>query len=213
MKRPIDVLVLENRRGNSRAAVAELEAAGHRVHRCRAPEGPAFPCRGVEDLDGCPLDGPVDVALVVRTHVHPSPSVLEDGVSCAIRAGVPVVEDGSDILDPYVGWITSRVGSDHRVVPAVEQAIDRGFAPLAADVLRRCAPILAAANVEPHAASCQIDLVWPKLQVSLEVPAPMSPGDQEALAVRALDAVRAGRRSFDKVNVQVHETRPFDPVQ
>jgi len=33
-------------------------------------------------------------------------------VSCAIRAGVSVVEHGSDILDPFEPWLAGRVGDD-----------------------------------------------------------------------------------------------------
>jgi hypothetical protein len=53
--------------------------------------------------------------------------------------------------------------------------------------------------------SCRIELVWPRLLVHLDVPGPVSKGLREALAVRALDAVQAGRRSYSTVNVQVHE--------
>ncbi len=207
MTRPLDVLVLEHRRGNALGATDALERAGHRIHRCHAPGEPSFPCRGVADPAGCPLEGPIDVVLVVRPHVHPNPSALEDGVACAIRAGVPVVEDGSSILDPFEPWVTARV-TDGAVADAVERAAVLGHAPLAEDIVARCTPVLAALGIDQSQVTCRIELDWPQLQVHVDVPGPLAPGEREALAVRAMDAVRASRRSYHKVDVQVHEEAP-----
>lgn len=206
MTRPLDVLVLENGRGGARLATEELEAAGHRVHRCHDPAAPTFPCRGIDDPTDCPLEGPIDVALLVRHHIHPHPSALEDGVACAIRAGVPLVEQGPDILDPYAPWLTARVG--HRPLAQVcEQAVTTAFEPIVDDVLRRCAVVLDAAGVDPDQVTCHIELQWPRLVVHVNVPGPVTKGLREALAVRALDAVQAGRRAYRKINVQVHEVK------
>jgi len=207
MTRPLDVLVLENGRGGARLAVEELEAAGHRVHRCHDPAAPTFPCRGIEDRSACPLEGPVDVALLVRHHIHPHPSALEDGVSCAIRAGVPLVEQGPDILDPYAPWVTTRVGGEP-VSVACERAIAAAFDPIVDDVLRRCAVVLDSVGVDPRRVSCRMEILWPRLIVHIDVPGPVSTGLREALAVRALDAVQAGRRSYSTINVRVHELEP-----
>lgn len=204
MTRLLDVLVLENRRNGARIAAEKLEAAGFRVHRCREPDDPAFPCRGVVNPSDCPLEGPIDVALVVRQHIHPSPSSLEHGVACAIRAGVPVVEDGSSILDPFEPWITARVEHDPLTVTC-HQAVEMAFQPIANDVLHRCRPLLDAAGIDPADVTCRLEMHWPKLQVHVEVPGAISAGIREALAVRALDAVRSDRRKFEQVNVQVHE--------
>lgn len=204
------MLILETTRGGARSAVAELEGAGHRTHRCRDAGAPAFPCKGVVDPTTCPLAGPVDVTLVVRNTVRPSTSTLEDGVSCSLRAGVPVVEDGTSILDPFDGWLTARVG-DRSVVSACEEASRTGFAALEAEVVASCALLVRTWGGDPGAVECRIHTVWPSLQVEVGVPVRINQGQQEAVAVRALDAVRAGRRSFGKVNVQVHgRPRPND---
>ncbi len=200
------MLVLENGPGGARIAIDELEAAGHRVHRCHELGAARFPCRGVVDPRDCPLEGPIDVALVVRHHVHPQPSSLEDGVACALKAGVPVVEDGPSILDPYEPWITTRVDG-RSVVTACQEAVGKAYEPLTADVLARCSQVLSAAGIDPGQASCHIELAWPRLLVHVEVPGPVTRGIREALAVRALDAVRATRRTYDTVNVQVHEAQ------
>lgn len=187
-------------------ATEELVAAGHRVHRCHDPAAPSFPCRGLDDPSECPLEGAIDVALLVRHHVHPHPSPLEDGVACAIRAGVPLVEQGPEILDPYTPWVTARVGHES-VAAACEQAVVTAFEPIADDVLQRCAVVLEAAGMSAEGVECRLELEWPRLIVHIDVPGPAAKGLREALAVRALDAVQAGRRSYDKVNVQVHEVR------
>ncbi|MEO7427857.1 MAG: hypothetical protein ABIY48_00595 [Acidimicrobiales bacterium] len=204
MTRPIDVLILESRSGGAQAAAAELEAAGHTVHRCHDPGEPAFPCRGVVDPAGCPLEGPIDVALVVRDHIDRDPTALESGVACALRAGVPVVEDGPADLDPFAPWITFRVGNAS-VAHTCEQAVVLSYEPLLDDMRRRCSPLFDAAGIDQSQVSFRAELDWPKLQVHLEVPEPVSGGVREALAVRALDAVRAGRRTYHTVNVQVRE--------
>lgn len=204
MSGTLDVLVLENGPGGARDAIDELEGAGHRVHRCHELGAASFPCRGVVDPSDCPLEGPIDVALLVRHHVHPQPSPLEDGVACALKAGVPVVEEGPGILDPYAPWITGRVEGTS-VVQACEAAVAAAFQPLVEDVLARCALVLGTAGIDATQVTCHMELAWPRLLVHLEVPGPVSRGIREALAVRALDAVRATRRTFDTVNVQVHE--------
>lgn len=207
MTRPLDVLVLENGRGGARLATEELEAAGHRVHRCHDPAASTFPCVGIDDRSECPLEGPVDVALLVRHHIHPHPSALEDGVACAIRAGVPLVEQGPDILDPYAPWLTTRVGREP-VAVACERAVTTAFEPVIEDVLRRCAVVLETAGIDTTRVTCQMELMWPRLIVHIEVPGPVSKGLREALAVRALDAVQASRRAYSTINVQVRELEP-----
>lgn len=129
---------------------------------------------------------------------------MEDGVACAIRAGVPLVEQGPDILDPYGPWVTTRVGSEP-VAAACERAIDTAFEPIVEDVLRRCAVVLDSAGVETSRVTCRMELLWPRLVVHIDVPGPVTTGLREALAVRALDAVQAGRRSYSTINVRVHE--------
>lgn len=207
MNGTLDVLVLENGPGGARDAIDELEAAGHRVHRCHELGAASFPCRGVVDPSDCPLEGPVDVALLVRHHVHPQPSPLEDGVACALKAGVPVVEEGPGILDPYDPWITGRVEGTS-VVQACEAAVAAAFQPLVDDVLARCGLVFGTAGIDATQVTCRMELAWPRLLVHLDIPGPVTRGVREALAVRALDAVRATRRTFDTVNVQVHDMQP-----
>lgn len=87
---PLHVLVIENEQGVADAAVAELTVAGHVIHRCFAIGAPSFPCRAVTDPRRCPLYGEIDVVLTARDARRPV-TPYELGVSCAVRAGVPVV--------------------------------------------------------------------------------------------------------------------------
>jgi hypothetical protein len=153
----LDILVIESHRGTATDAAHALEAAGHRVGRCHDPDSRGFPCRGVVDPSSCPLAARPDLALLVRSHVEPRPTPLEQGVSCALRAGVPLVEAGPATLDPYDPWLAARVR-------------------WADDVVGACEAVASAAG----------------------------PGVEQALAVRALDAVRDGGRTAGSVDVSVH---------
>src|SRR3546814_11583513 len=114
----MDVLLIQSRPGAARAAAESLEAAGHRVHLCHEPGEPAFPCKGLVDPSSCPLEGHIDVALLVRPRIAPRTTAVEDGVTCALRAGVPLVEQGSQVLAPYAPWVTLRPPPDANAVAA-----------------------------------------------------------------------------------------------
>lgn len=101
-------------------AVQRLEDAGHAIVRCHDEREPAFPCKGV--TAHCPLDdGPVDVALAVRNHAWPRPTVFDRGVTCALRDAVPVVVAGVVTLNPYDEWAAAVIGRDADVVGTVER--------------------------------------------------------------------------------------------
>src|SRR5688572_33288373 len=99
MRQPLDILMLESHVHAGDDITAALEAAGHRVVGCYdVPEHP-FPCRGLTDPDGCPLDGHVDVAVLAQRGRDPWPTALASGVRCAIRSGVPLIERGAGVFD------------------------------------------------------------------------------------------------------------------
>jgi hypothetical protein len=120
MVAPLDILLLESEAGDGDADAVKLEAAGHRVHRCWPVRGPGggrqsqrdrYLCSSVVSGD-CPLDHGIDVVLLVRGQLRTSPTLREVGVSCAVRAGIPIVEDGPSLLDPFAPWVTARAGQD-----------------------------------------------------------------------------------------------------
>ena len=154
------------------------------------------------DPAACPISRGANVALLVRTRVTPRPTPLEDGVSCALRAGVPLVEDGPDILDPFEPWLTARSAGD--VVAACTAAAQRGLEPLRRDIATRIANLLHAAGIEPESVECRIDADGPRLHVRLTGPAASGPTQtvfEHALAVRVLDAVRCSGRTHGPVEV------------
>lgn len=201
---PLDVLVLESRRGAAAAAAQELARAGHRVHRCHHPADDGFPCIGLADGD-CPLDGHVDVAVLARENGGPQPTPLEDGVSCALRAGVPLVEVGpADEDDPYDEWLTARAEPGTDLVAAAEQAAAQTRRAMGRTILTVIAPLLADAGLSPQAATCTVEPEGRALHVRIDVPAAVDEGLQNALAVRALAALGAARRTHDSIGISVN---------
>ena len=202
MTRPLDVLIIESHRGVAASAVDGLEGAGHQVHRCHDDDSHGFPCRGVIDPAGCPLARHMDVALLVRRRVTPRPTALEHGATCAIRADVPVVEDGPATLDPYEPWVAARVDGD--VVAACEAATDAALDDLRREILHMATPILSGAGIPTNQALCHIDMETTRLGVRFDLPVTVAPTVKQALAVRALDALRGTRRTHGPVEVSVH---------
>lgn len=117
----LQVLLIESEPGAARHEPEVLEAAGHQVHRCFDPRGEAFPCRAIGSSDGCPLDHGIDVVLLVRPRVRLRPTTFEQGVTCAVRRSIPIVEVGPTVLDPFEDVVTTRVTGD--VADACEAAV------------------------------------------------------------------------------------------
>src|SRR6478736_8118262 len=96
----MEILVTESTSGVAESAAQQLEAAGHRVHRCHDGSSPAFPCAGL--TSECPLEATsIDLVLTVRGHVRTSPSPTEDGVACGLRRRIPVAVTGQTAMNPY----------------------------------------------------------------------------------------------------------------
>jgi hypothetical protein len=187
------ILVTESDPGHSQAVEATLTAAGHEVVRCTAPDEPAFPCVGLADGE-CPLDEPTDVALAVRTRPHPRPTPGETGVSCALRADVPLVVAGTHGLSPFTPWTIMTVDDDEDVVAVVEGAA--GSAPAA---------VTEAAGEEARRllgeeADVRVARDGDRLLVELIAPEEIDRQRATAVAVRVLGAARQvaqGARTLD----------------
>jgi hypothetical protein len=199
----LDILVVESHHHAADEAIAALEAAGHRVHRCHDAGDRSFPCVGLTGA-ACPIDEGVDVALLVRQHVSPRPTPLEDVVRCAVRAGVPLVEQGPDVFDPFEPWVLER--ADRDVVAACVRATGRQFDQLRDEVMARISTVVLAAGVAPASIDCHIESDGPRLNVSLIGPL-VDLRFQQALGVRVLDAIRTARRTYGEVNVSYRTAR------
>jgi hypothetical protein len=205
MSTTFDVLVIESHPHAADDAAAALEAQGHRVHRCHDDPDHPFPCQGMTSPSQCPLDRhPVDVALVVQRGQGASPTDLEDGVRCAVRAHVPVIESGAGVHDPFSPWLYERVAPGEDIVPAVRRAADRRFDPIRELITGRIARLLATLDVDPTAVTCSFETAGSALDVHLTVPTVVTHGMEQSLAVRVLDAVRASGRRFGRIDVHVH---------
>jgi hypothetical protein len=119
----VDVLVLETEPGGADDAIEQLTDRGHRVSTCHDAGRPAFPCRALEGQGPCPLAAPgIDVAVTVRDHPGTLTALTEDGVSCALRARVPLVVAGRVALNPYEDW-AAEVVEDGDVAGACERVV------------------------------------------------------------------------------------------
>jgi hypothetical protein len=78
-----------------------LRAAGHEIVRCTGPDERTFPCVGIT-TGRCPLDGTVDVAVVVHDKPTTGFASGEAGVVCALRDRVPLVVAGNHTFSPFV---------------------------------------------------------------------------------------------------------------
>jgi hypothetical protein len=205
MTAQLDVLVIESQPGAATAATTALEAAGHRTTTCHPAEAKAaFPCRAVIDPSDCPLNARPAVALLVRDGTA-APGAREQGASCAIRAGIPLVEAGPSALDPYGPWLAGRVeGDDGDVVAACEAARTAALGALRRRILTLVRPGLAAARITMADVTCRIEPRGMGLHVDFDIVGAVPRGLRQALAVRTLDAVRGGRRPYEHVSVSVN---------
>ncbi len=122
------VLLVEGVPGVGAPAESELRAAGHLVVGCE-PADPSSPCRGLEAVGDCPLDGhDIDVAVVSRAGSDLVPS--ERGALCAARQRIPVVVVGDPRHTISFGPGTHAAGAD--LVSACERAAASGVAHVAA---------------------------------------------------------------------------------
>lgn len=202
MDTTLDVLVIESHPGAADRAIGELQAAGHAVHRCH-DSTTAFPCAGVEGDHRCPVEGHVDVALLVRRGVVPSPTPFEDGVPCALRAGIPVLEQGTDLFDPYVEHLSARVGSDESLSAACGRAVDEAMRPQAAQVEDALVPFLRANGLPDDAVEVVLEAHRDALRIHLRARGTHEIGAllTGQLSVKAVDVVRQMRRTWSSVEV------------
>jgi hypothetical protein len=200
----LDVLLVGGDQIATEQVQDRLEAAGHVVHRCHLPDAPAFPCVGLADPSVCPIEEGVDVAVLVRRGIRREALAEEDGARCAIRAGVPLVEDGPDLLDPFDPWVAERVGPDDDLSTVCHLAADRRHAHLRMLVRERIAKLAAAAGTSSSETTCLVRTSGRDLVVDLHLPVALERPMQQALAVRVLDAVHASGRTYGQVDVNVH---------
>jgi hypothetical protein len=203
MHESLDILVMEAQPHTNDGAIDALEAAGHRVHRCHDADSTGFPCRGAVDRTACPVDLELDVALLMRRGVRPQTGPLEAGATCAIRADVPIVELGTDLLDPFAPWITRRIATADEAPAACADVASNSREPLRRAIRARISALLQASGIDPGTVEVTIGGGPASLDVHLDLPEPVGVRAEHALAVRVLDAVRSSGRTYGRIDVSV----------
>jgi hypothetical protein len=84
-----------------------------------------------------------------------------------------------------------------------EVASDTAHADLRRAVLRLATPVLVSAGIPASQALCHIEPGATQLHVRFDLPVAVTPGEQQALAVRVLDAVWGAGRTYGPVEVSV----------
>ena len=118
--RVLSVLVVGTDDWAIEQSAAALQAAGHEPLRCHDPGAPAFPCNALLPGRRCPLDIGVDVVVTSRARPVSAPTLSETGVTCALRAQVPLVVTGIADRGPFQELAARVVTSQGHVAAAVE---------------------------------------------------------------------------------------------
>lgn len=174
---------------------AELRDAGYDVHRCVEDGAPAFPCVGLTS-GTCPLevDGGIDVAIDVRQHPWPHPTVRETGVTCALRAGLPLVVLGRP-RHPFAERATLTTDALEVLSVRCEQAVTVALQPLRDAIATEVRAVLANHGLKAPFA-VDVHRRRGRLHVTITTGAPddvrRMAATRAAVAVRRLDQRAAG---------------------
>jgi hypothetical protein len=184
------ILMLESEPGIARDHEARLTEAGHEVVRCHEPGAPSFPCAGLPDVSGCPLEQQaVDVALLVRDPIDERPTHREAGVACALRARVPVLQPAGQSTEPFAGHVSTFDGD---IVEALALAADGGGEGHAQAVHEHLVATAAAEGVDASAIRVRARREGRRLALVVDVPA-----GHERLVTAAKGWAGAAARRYD----------------
>jgi hypothetical protein len=171
-------------------AIAELEAAGHRVQRCHEPGARPFPCAGL-DPGRCPLEeDAIDVVLTVRAQPGSRPTPFEDGITCALRRHVPVVVAGHTTIDPFAPYSVTVVGTND-IVERCEQAATGPQVEHEVVARKALDQTLELAGLSNELARVSVNRSGHGLRVTLHVPPETPKKVRDIASVRVAGAVRA----------------------
>jgi hypothetical protein len=82
-------------------SAATLENAGHTVLRCHEPGEDPFPCNAFRPGRRCPIDVGIDAVVTSRARPIATPATTETGITCGLRAGIPLVLNGISRNSPF----------------------------------------------------------------------------------------------------------------
>lgn len=207
MSESLDVLLIESHPGVGDPSAQVLVDAGHRVHRCHQSSDSGWVCVGLTDPTACPLEGHIDAAVLARTSGTTGRTEHEDGVRCAIRARVPIVQVRSGQVDgdttgTYGQWVTLN-SHERSLDAACRAAITLGHQPMVDEVLDKVMPLVRDAGLPADVTHCTVSSRWPTMTVSITIPGPADRRLEQAVSVRAYDALRTYSQDFTTVDVTV----------
>jgi len=186
-------------------AIQRLEDSGHVTVQCHDEREPVFPCKGVTAR--CPLDdGRVDVALAVRNHAWPRPTVFDRGVTCALRDAVPVVVAGAVALNPYDEWAAAVIGRDADVVETVERvALAPTTVPeaVACDTLRAGLVASGVPAWSARLARAEVAKQAGRIAIALFMPPGVTAWTAQNVASYVVTAVRANDRRARVIDLRI----------
>lgn len=194
------ILVTETHAEAALPATRQLVDAGHEVVRCRADDGPAFPCAGLEP-GGCPVEGGIDVALTVRSGPPAQPTAREDGAVCALRRHVPLVVAGPAGPNPFDGWSTLAV-DEGDLVAACEAAAASDIVRLSDAARAEARRFLAKRGYGVDGVDVVTHRSAHELKVQITLPDGLSGPESDAVAVSVADAVRALEPTIPVIDVR-----------
>jgi hypothetical protein len=127
-------------------------------------------------------------------------------VTCALRARVPLVDQGPDAPDDAsAAWLVAHAGDD--VVATCEAAGEAVLDRLRQEILWFVAPVLRDAGIAVQPGLCRLDPALGGLHVHFTLPGAVPVATKQALAVRALDAVRGtGHQTYGPAQVSVSDS-------
>jgi hypothetical protein len=197
--------MLESHVGLGSDAVERLMAAGHSIVRCESPDR-TLPCRGIAPDQGCPLDEPIDVAVLAQ---EPGVQYVEHGALCAARQRIPIVEVAPTRFVPTspLASVTTLDGED--VVAVCEQAASDGRAHAGA-VIRRLLQlgVVTSDELDPDRGTVGVDVVRSGIRLRLIVVIDSSAASRETEIVRAAQqALREYDRQTRVIDVTVRRRR------
>jgi hypothetical protein len=175
----------------------ELVDAGFDVHRCHEPGAPPFPCVGLAG-GRCPLDaeGGIDVAVDVRSLPWRLPTRNEMGVTCALRAHVPVVvvTRGSH---PFEALGALTAAPDAPIVEVIGDAVSAGLAEARQAAEEAVAAVLATHGLAGAPFTVQLDRRQGHLHAVIAADVP------HAVAAMAATRVAVAIRRFDAASTSL----------
>jgi len=180
------ILLVADHLDDARAVERSLSEDGHTVTTCNDRFG--GPCRSVVDLDDCPLESSMDLAVVARSP-HGRRGIEEMGSVCAARHRVGVVE-----IDPSV----PDDRSIYDLADAAEREICHGYAQTVIATLREV--------LQDDAFDVQVLRHDRDVRVRVALGFDASPTTVSSIADRARAGVRRHDRFAQVIDVSVQHS-------